>query len=277
MWGFVLVMPSFLRCAFLFCLFPNILSPGNFFAVGLVDHRLCFRKNTVVASSPSAHTPSFRRPLQEIQKSFIAVALTIAYFNLPCQPVAAADVSPVQQGMTLFRNGDVKGSIVAFDAATAKNPKLTAFMWQRGLSLYYAEEYQKGSEQFRYDIAANPSDAEEIIWTFMCDSKLRGFDKALQNMPLLPMADRRPIMRAAYDMFQGKTDEKVLSDLGDKSGRQNSGADYFYSRLYLSLYREAKGDSEASKEFMKQAVTSYYGLNSNDYMTSVAKVHLASR
>jgi hypothetical protein len=269
-------MPSFLQCAF-FCLFLIIHTPGNLFAMGLVNNRFCLRKSAVVASSPSDYTPSSRRPLQEIQKSFIALALTIVYCNLPYQPVAAADFSPVQQGMTLFRNGDVKGSIVAFDAATAKNPKLTALMWQRGLSLYYAEEYQKGSEQFRYDIAANPSDAEEIIWTFMCDSKLLGFEKALQNMPLLPMADRRPIMRAAYGMFQGKADEKVLADLGNKSGRQNSGADYFYSRLYLSLYREAKGDSEASKEFMKQAVTSYYGLNSNDYMTAVARVHLASR
>lgn len=84
-------------------------------------------------------------------------------------------------------------------------------------------------------------------------------------------------MRAVYEMFQGKADEKVLVDLGDKSGRQNSGGDYFYSRLYLSLYREAKADSAASKEFMKDAVTSYYGQNSNDYMASVAKVHLASR
>jgi tetratricopeptide (TPR) repeat protein len=266
-------MPSFLRYAF-FCLFATINTPGNMFVVGLVNNRLCFRKNTVIASSSSDHSASTRSPLQEIQKSLITLALSIAYTY---QPVLATEISPVQQGMALFRNGDVKGSIVAFDRATAINPKLSAFMWQRGLSLYYAEEYQKGSEQFRYDIAANPSDAEEIIWTVMCESKLRGYDNALQNMPLLPVADRRPIMRAAYELFQGKADEKVLANLGDKSGRQNSGGDYFYSRLYLSLYREAKADSEASKEFMREAVTSYYGLNSNDYMTSVARIHLASR
>ena len=76
---------------------------------------------------------------------------------------------------------------------------------------------------------------------------------------------------------EGKTDEKTLSDLGDKSGLNNSGGDYFYSRLYLSLYREAKGDAEGSKQFMKDAVASYYGKTSNDYMTAVARVHLTSR
>lgn len=271
-------MRSFLKCAF-YCLFPIIHTPGNLFAIGLVNNRLCFKKNTVIASSPYDHIASSSGTLQGIKNSFFATALTAVYVNLPFSPVQLGNLpfNPVQLGMTAFRNADVKGSIVAFDIATKENPKLSAFMWQRGLSLYYAEEYQKGSEQFRYDIAANPSDAEEIIWTVMCESKLHGFDEALQSMPLLPKADRRPIMSAAYEMFQGKTDEKVLAALGDKSGRHNSGGDYFYSRLYLSLYREAKADPVASKDFMKEAVTSYYGQSSNDYMTSVARVHLALR
>ena len=84
-------------------------------------------------------------------------------------------------------------------------------------------------------------------------------------------------MRVVYDLFRGETNEKALADLGDKSGKQNSNGDYFYSRLYLSLYREAQGDVEASKQFMKDAVSSYYGQASTDYMTSVAKVHLAAR
>ena len=183
----------------------------------------------------------------------------------------------VQQGMSLFRKGDIIGSIALFDRATEESPRMSALMWQRGLSYYYAEKYDEGSKQFRYDIVANPSDAEEIIWTVLCESKLQGFPTALANMPVLPKVDRRPIMRAVFDMFQGKTDEKTLSDLGDKSGLNNSGGDYFYSRLYLSLYREAKGDAEGSKQFMKDAVASYYGRTSNDYMTAVARVHLTSR
>jgi tetratricopeptide (TPR) repeat protein len=217
-------------------------------------------------------------------KRYFAAVTTATFLFFPQFATAAADYrimedpnQIVQQGMSLFRKGDVKGSIAQFNRATDKSPSLSAIMWQRGLSYYYAEQYDEGSKQFRYDIAANPSDAEEIIWTVLCESKLQGFPTALANMPILPRTDRRPIMRAVFDMFQGKTDEKTLIGLGDKSGFGNSGGDYFYSRLYLSLYREAKGDVEASKQFMQDAVKSYYGKTSSDYMTAVARVHLASR
>lgn len=217
-------------------------------------------------------------------KRYFAALTTATFLFFPQFATAAADPRKmedpnqiVQQGMSLFRKGDVKGSISQFNRATDKSPSLSAVMWQRGLSYYYAEQYDEGSKQFRYDIAANPSDAEEIIWTLLCESKLQGFPTALANMPILPRTDRRPIMRAVFDMFQGRTDEKTLIDLGDKSGLNNSGGDYFYSRLYLSLYREAKGDVEASKQFMQDAVKSYYGKTSSDYMTAVARVHLASR
>ena len=219
-------------------------------------------------------------------KRYFAAVTTAAFLFFPQFSTAAAAADSrimedpnqiVRQGMSLFRKGDVKGSITQFNRATDKSPSLSAVMWQRGLSYYYAEQYDEGSKQFRYDIAANPSDAEEIIWTVLCESKLQGFPTALAKMPILPRTDRRPIMRAVFDMFQGKTDEKTLIDLGDKSGLSNSGGDYFYSRLYLSLYREAKGDVEASKQFMQDAVKSYYGKTSSDYMTAVARVHLASR
>lgn len=236
----------------------------------------------IASNRETAQTGSISIKIENL-KRYLTVVATATVFFFP-QFAIAADPNTmegpnlwVQQGMSLFRKGDIIGSIAQFDRATDKSPSMSAVMWQRGLSYYYAEKYDEGSKQFRYDIAANPSDAEEIIWTVLCESKLQGFPAALANMPVLPKVDRRPIMRAVFDMFQGKTDEKTLSDLGDKSGLNNSGGDYFYSRLYLSLYREAKGDAEGSKQFMKDAVASYYGRTSNDYMTAVARVHLTSR
>lgn len=158
-----------------------------------------------------------------------------------------------------------------------ENPALGAYDWQRGLSLYYAEQYAEGAKQFRYDIAANPQDAEEIIWTLMCDSKILGYEKALEVMPKLPKIDRRPVMRTVYDLFTGKIPEKNLLELGNVGGSNSKNGDYFYSRLYLSLYREANGDAILSKEFMLDAVDSYYGKYSTDYMAAVAKVHLGLR
>ena len=236
------------------------------------------KSDTIVVRSSSFHQRDRKALLPNACLKVIGmITATAISFPQLTYAVEATASDRVQQGMKLFRSGDVKGSVGAFDQAINQNRNLAAIMWQRGLSLYYAEQFVEGSKQFRNDIAANPSDVEEIIWTIMCESKTNGFPTAIKDMPLLPKKDRRPIMRVVYDMFRGETNEKALADLGDKSGKQNSGGDYYYSRLYLSLYREAQGDAEASKQFMKDAVTSYYGQASTDYMTSVAKVHLASR
>ena len=61
-------------------------------------------------------------------------------------------VSPrqlVSQGMEAFRRGDIQGSIDLFDKADAKVPdgSLRPYLWQRGLSLYYADRFQDASEQ----------------------------------------------------------------------------------------------------------------------------------
>ena len=54
------------------------------------------------------------------------------------------------KGMELFRRGDVEGSIMYFDEALLLGgAQLEPYLWQRGLSLYYAGRYREGAEQFR--------------------------------------------------------------------------------------------------------------------------------
>lgn len=61
---------------------------------------------------------------------------------------AASDPNAlVRQGMNKFRDNDVEGSIEAFDAALAARPAIRPYLWQRGLSLYYVEQYQAGAQQ----------------------------------------------------------------------------------------------------------------------------------
>jgi tetratricopeptide (TPR) repeat protein len=180
----------------------------------------------------------------------------------------------VQQGMNLFRSGDVSGSLHSFDSAISVNPEMAKFSWQRGISLYYLREYRACNAQFVKDVEMNPADSEEILWAFMCDSKEIGSRKARENMMVLPRADPRPIMRDAYEAFRGGDENDIVSLLrvGDSYGKKS--AEYFYSRLYASLYFDAYGDLERSKVLMQEAVDSYYGNNSRDYMTAVARVHL---
>lgn len=87
----------------------------------------------------------------------------------------------VRQGMNKFRLNDVEGSVADFDAALAARPALRPYLWQRGLSLYYLQQYQEGAQQFRADVAVNPNDTEESIWTFLCEAQLVGADAARQQ------------------------------------------------------------------------------------------------
>ena len=56
-----------------------------------------------------------------------------------------------------------------------------AYLWQRGLSLYYADKFKEGAEQFKSDVAVNPNDAESI-WYFLCLARLEGFRAAKADL-----------------------------------------------------------------------------------------------
>ena len=104
--------------------------------------------------------------------------------------------SLVFQGMEAFRNGNVEGSIRLFDQAErVQGPSLTPYLWQRGISYYYANDFAKASRQFRTDVQVNPSDTEEIVWDIA--SQLRSDTKfPVPNQLALPVGsrDRRRIM-----------------------------------------------------------------------------------
>ena len=99
----------------------------------------------------------------------------------------------VVEGMDLFRQGDVRGSIQKFDASVPSGSN--AYLWQRGLSYYYADEFKKGSQQFRDDVLRSPLDVEEIVWDIACLLRIDPTFPPPTMMSLPPgKSDRRPIM-----------------------------------------------------------------------------------
>ncbi|XP_058002858.1 uncharacterized protein LOC110666140 isoform X3 [Hevea brasiliensis] len=110
-------------------------------------------------------------------------------------------VVAIRRGMLLFRQGDVLGSLAEFDKAIELDPRQKAYLWQRGLSLYYLDRFEEGAEQFRFDVAQNPNDTEESIWCFLCEAQLYGVDDARKQF-LEVGRDPRPVMREAYNMFK---------------------------------------------------------------------------
>ncbi|KAK0581886.1 hypothetical protein LWI29_019129 [Acer saccharum] len=181
-------------------------------------------------------------------------------------------VVATRRGMSLFRQGDVLGSLVEFDKAIELDPRQKAYLWQRGLSLYYLDRFEEGAEQFRFDVAQNPNDTEESIWCFLCEAQLYGVDGARERF-LEVGRDPRPVMRGAYNMFKdGGDPEKLVAEFS--SGPVN---EYFYSSLYAGLYYESQKKAEEAKLHILAASKSPYGQGSDDYMASLAKVHCLCR
>ncbi|KAH7542997.1 hypothetical protein FEM48_Zijuj02G0135200 [Ziziphus jujuba var. spinosa] len=225
---------------------------------------------------------------------------------------ARESVIAVRRGMLLFRQGDVSGSLAEFDKAIELDPRQKAYLWQRGLSLYYLDRFEEGAEQFRLDVAQNPNDTEESIWCFLCEAQLYGVDEARQRfleakliLLVLVGRDSRPVMRKAYNMFKdGGDPEKVHDHLRFpvlaaefSSGQAN---ECFYSSLYAGLYYESQADlvfldpsavfattdcqfspmqkkPDDAKLHVVAACQSPYGQRSDDYMASLAKVHCLCR
>ncbi|KAL5565964.1 hypothetical protein UlMin_029128 [Ulmus minor] len=181
-------------------------------------------------------------------------------------------VAAIRRGMLLFRQVDVSGSLVEFDKAIELDPRQKAYLWQRGLSLYYLDRFEEGAEQFRIDVAQNPNDTEESIWCFLCEAQLYGVDEARQRF-LEVGRDPRPVMREAYNMFKdGGDPEKLVAAF--TNGREN---DYFYASLYAGLYYESQKKADEAKHHILAAYESVYGQRSDDYMASLAKVHCLCR
>ena len=114
----------------------------------------------------------------------------------------------------------------------------------------------------------------------MCDSKQGASNQDPEIIKkawpaLNTVRDPRAVMKIAYGVFTAQTPVENLVEYSLKN--HLSPSDFFYSRLYLGLYYEAKGKSIQSKEFIDAAVNSIYGKQSSDYMVSLAKVHFKQR
>ena len=187
--------------------------------------------------------------------------------------------------MNQFRNGNIKESIVTFNQAEEIDNTITPFLWQRGISYYYANMFQEGSNQFRNDVKVNPLDVEEIVWDIACQLRLDQQQSSFppKNMLSLPKGrqDRRKIMSTVYKLFRDECKEVDLAKAGlalntnNQSNNKSAISDEFYALLYLGLFSEARGYDSKAEYYMKSACDTNYakGFGSYDYMVAVANIH----
>ena len=178
-----------------------------------------------------------------------------------------------RDGVELFFAAKPAESSQAFDKLIAVDPTSEPQLWQRGLSLYYADRFEDGRRQFESHRTVNPNDVENPAWHFACVAKLEGLEAAREAM--LPVGpDRRVPMREIIAYYRGEGDAAAVlaaAEAGDEGSRRNQ---LCYAHLYLGLFAEATGDAEAAKRHIALAAGRY---KMDHYMGHVAQVHATLR
>ncbi len=176
-------------------------------------------------------------------------------------------------GVELFYAGKAKESVTAFDKLIKLQPDVKPQLWQRGLSLYYAEKYKEGREQFEVHQTVNSNDVENAAWHFICVVRVESLEAAKKN--LIPIdGDSRVPMKQVHDLLAGKgTVEDVLkaAETGEGEQLRNHRC---YAHLYLGLYFEALGETAKAKDHMLKAAIDY---KMDHYMGKSAQVHVKVR
>ena len=171
----------------------------------------------------------------------------------------------VHRGMVKFKLANIDESIADFDTAEQLEPSITPYLWQRGLSYYYANRFTEGASQFEVDLTVNSRDVEETVWRYLCIARLRGTSEACKSL-LTVKNDPRLVMRRVYDLYGGNCSIEDVLSMGNPFDKRSN----FYSHLYVGLYFEVSNQPEQAQFYITKAADSY---QIDDYMWHLALVH----
>lgn len=193
---------------------------------------------------------------------------TVAYAADPPESVSEL----VSRGMQRFRENKMAESIQDFDRAAKLEPRVAPHLWQRGISLYYAGEFQKGRQQFESHKAVNPHDVENATWHFICVAQIEGVEAARKSLIKIDTArDTRVPMSEVYQFYAGRGSKDAVIEAAEKAGTARA---HMYAHLYLGLYYEAAGEADKARSHMQKAAAARL---QDHYMHDVAKIHLLQR
>jgi lipoprotein NlpI len=182
-------------------------------------------------------------------------------------------VAHERRGEDQFRLGHFTESVADFDKVIALQPSREPYHWQRGISLYYAGEFQRGAKQFETHKTVNPEDVENAVWHYLCVARTAGIAEARKELIPIRSDSRIPMMQV-YAMFEGKAkpDDVLNAAKAGNPGEAELAERLFYAHLYIGLYLEAAGQTEAARQHIRLAADKYAD---NGYMGDVARVHAA--
>ena len=178
------------------------------------------------------------------------------------------------RGRENFRAGKIKESVSDLDKHVElempKDPKAEARQWERGISYYYAGQFETGARQFELYQTFHDQDVENSTWRYLCVARTDGVEKAHKN--LLPISDdRRVPMMQIYDLYRGKlkpADVLAAAQAGEPT-KEALNSQLFYAHLYIGLWHDAAGEKDLAKKHILEAEKHKIG----HYMWDVAHVH----
>jgi lipoprotein NlpI len=176
-------------------------------------------------------------------------------------------------GVRHFFEARPKESVAAFDRLIALSPNLKPQLWQRGLALYYAGDFQEGRRQFEAHQTVNTADVENAAWHFLCVARAENVESA--RAALIPIeGDSRIPMKQVHELFSGKGSVEEVLKAAESGEGENLRNHRCYAHLYLGLYFEALGDETKAKAHMIKAARDY---SMDHYMGRCAQVHVKVR
>jgi lipoprotein NlpI len=174
------------------------------------------------------------------------------------------------RGREHFRLGQVKQSLADFDKHVELSPAAESRQWERGISAYYAGEFEKGAKQFELYQTYHDQDVENSAWRYLCSAPTVGIEKARESM--LPIEhDARVPMMQIYDLYRGKLkpDDVLKAAEAGNPSRESLNTRLFYAHLYIGLWHAAAGEDELARTHILAAEKHKIG----HYMWDVAHVH----
>ncbi len=199
----------------------------------------------------------------------IPVGAALAGF-VDAPPQTAAEC--IDRGMHAFQANKIAESVRDFDRAAELDPAGAPFLWQRGISDYYAGKFQEGRRQFESHKTVNPDDVENAAWHFLCVARADGLDAARKSLIKIDVTrDSRVPMAEIYEFYAGRGSAAAVLTAAKKENTERA---RMYAHLYLGLYDEAAGDLSKARDHLRQAAAARL---EKDYMHNVAKIHVLQR
>lgn len=175
-------------------------------------------------------------------------------------------------GDLYLRGGEIQKSIAQFKRYIAAIPEHEAELWQYGIALALAGQYDAGRKLFELHRTVNPHDVENALWHFYCVAKASTAEQARAAVLPAP-GDRRVPMEQLLWLYRGVSQAAAVRAEVDKlppESNQHASA-RFYADLYLAMHADAVGNRAQALELAARAAAA----KEVNYMTDVGRVYLS--